>query len=128
MKQLRLGRVSEDTIRNALLYIRAECLRDGAPGLAEVDELLRLRGHEVAHVPVKTERLFKRGKLRIAVLAALRDGPKTGPQIAAHIAEAEGLPYRTVYKRLYQCLHTLKESETVSREKDRMRRYVWKIR
>ena len=61
-----------------LYRIRAQIVRDGLEGLEHVDALLRLRGcdPEAVHVPRKTKRTFKRGELRRAMLAALRDGPK----------------------------------------------------
>ena len=118
MKQLRLGRVSEDTIRNALYYIRAECVRDGKPGLEHVEALLRERGHnpEAQHVPAKTDRQFRRGELRRLVLAALKDGPRTGPEIARYVSEASGVPYRAAYKRAYIALHKMQEQGVVQHE------------
>lgn len=106
MKQLRLGRVSEDTIRNALLYIRAEIVRDNLNGLEHVDALLAMRGHEAAPVPRKTPKAFKRGELRRMILDALRDGPQTGAQLAERIAgQRDGLTRQQAYKRVYIALH-----------------------
>jgi len=71
-----------------LYRIRAQIVRDGMDGLDHVDALLRLRGcdPEAVHIPRKTNRTFKRGKLRRAILAALRNGPKTGGEIARQVS------------------------------------------
>lgn len=117
MKQpVRLGRVTETTIRNALLYMRAECLRDGAPGLDHVDALLRARGHDpdAFTFASKTPKAFRKGELQRKVLAALRDGPKTGPEIVRAIDSP--LPYATTYKRVYICLSRLHGKGVVRRE------------
>ena len=99
---IRLGRVSEDTIRNALLYIRAEIVRDNLDGLEHVDALLQMRGHEPCHVPRRTDRRFKRGELARLILEALRDGPMTGRQIAERVASQRvGLTVADAYKRVY---------------------------
>ena len=73
------------TIIRALYRLRAEIIRDGQDGLEQVDALLRLRGAdpEGRRVPPKLARHFGRGKLRLAILMALRDGPRTGAQILA---------------------------------------------
>lgn len=106
-EQVRLGRITETTIRNALLYIRAECLREGAPGIEHVDALLRQRGHdpEAFTFAKRTPKAFRKGELQRKVLKALRDGPKTGPEIVRAIDSP--LPYRETYRRVYVCLHRL---------------------
>ncbi|SFG96086.1 hypothetical protein SAMN04488020_105135 [Palleronia marisminoris] len=66
----------------------------------------------------RRDRRFTRGELRVAILRSLRDGPKTGPEIAANMAEAEGMPYRDPCKRVYQSLHNLRDAEAVTRENE----------
>ena len=61
-----------------LLNLRAQIVRDGQPGLEHVEALLALRGNNLAPVPRKAHPHFKRGKLRVAIYAALRGGPLTG--------------------------------------------------
>ena len=58
-----------------------------------MDALLRLRGAdpETKRVPGNQPKQFGRGKLRMAILRALRDGPRTGPQIAAAVAAERSL-------------------------------------
>ena len=109
-----LGRVSEDTIRNALLYIRAERVRDNLDGLEHVDALLQMRGHEPCHVPRRTDRRFKRGELARLILEALRDGPMTGRQIAEHVViRRDGLAASEAYRRVYFALHKMQERGNV---------------
>lgn len=114
---IRLGRVSEDTIRNALLYIRAEIVRDNLDGLEHVDALLQMRGHEPCHVPRRTDRRFKRGELARLILEALRDGPMTGRQIAEHVASQRwGLTAADAYKRVYVALDRMQVRGLVRHE------------
>lgn len=114
-EHIRLGRITETTIRNALLYIRAECLRDGAPGIEHVDALLRQRGHdpEAFSFAKRTPKAFRKGELQRMVLAALRDGPRTGPEIVRAIDSP--LDYRATYKRVYGALDRLRRRGVVHR-------------
>lgn len=108
--------IKEDTIIDVLSYIRAEIVRDGLDGLEHVDALLTARGvdPEARHIPRKTDRRFKRGMLRAAVLRSLADGPKTGREIAEDVAtKTEGLSAKSAYKRVYICLHGLKASGSI---------------
>lgn len=115
-EKIRLGRVTEATIRNALLYIRAECIRDGAPGIDHVDALLRLRGHDPDNFAFakKAPKAFRRGDLQFAILTALRDGPRTGAAIAAQVKG--DLDQKAAYKRVYIALHRMKAKGMVKHE------------
>lgn len=115
-KHIRLGRVTETTIRNALLYIRAECLRNGAEGIEHVDALLRARGHDPGGFSFAASRpkAYRKGELRQMVLDTLREGPQTGAEIARKAqARKPELTYKQVYKRVYICLNTLKRRGVV---------------
>ena len=82
--------VRNETFVRVLYRLRAEIIREAQDGLEHVDALLRLRGAdpEARRVPPKLGHGFGRGKLRMAILRALRDGPRTGKQIAAAVAAA----------------------------------------
>ncbi|WP_371229383.1 hypothetical protein [Roseovarius sp. 2305UL8-3] len=118
-QQIRLGRITETTIRNALLYMRAECLRDGVEGVDHVDALLRLRGHdpEAFGFADKRPKAFRKGELRQMVLDALRDGPQTGAEIACRVqARKQVLTYKQAYRRVYGCLEQLQRRGLVVHE------------
>lgn len=81
-----LRRLKPQTITRALVALRAEMIRDGAPGLEHVEALLVLRGSNLPPVPRKAKPLnFRRGRLRMAIYAALKDGPLPGPEIVARV-------------------------------------------
>ena len=91
-----------ETITRMLANYRAQIIRDGAPGLEHVEALLQMRGHNLGPVPRKAPpQRFKRGKLRVAIYATLRDGPLTGPQIVERVCEAYGLAYGVQYRSVY---------------------------
>ncbi|TCP40140.1 hypothetical protein [Rhodovulum marinum] len=115
-EHIRLGRVTETSIRNALLYIRAECLRDGAEGLEHVDALLRLRGHdpEAFGFAEKRPKAFKKGELRRLIVKALREGPKTGKEIAEAVRSHHGgLTEVQAYRKVYSALDGMKKRGVV---------------
>ena len=110
MEHIRLGRISDASITTALLHLRAEIIREDQEGLAHVEALLRLRGVDPAHyhVPQKVPKHFARNKLRTALLRTLREGPKTGPELAQAVAgQNPGLTYKQAYKRVYVALHAM---------------------
>ena len=110
--------IQEDTILNVLHYLRAEIAREGLGGAEHVDALLRLRGHDPADrpIPAKVPKAFRRGELTRVILGALRDGPRTGRELAQAVeAASDGMNYRAAYKRTYVALHRLSESGTVAR-------------
>ena len=115
----RFDRYTDETITTSLLYLRAQIVRDGSPGIENVDALLRLRGvdPEGQRVPQKVVRKFRNGDLRRAVLATLRDGPKTSSQIYDRICPM--VPHasrRAVSKRVWTCLKALRERGVVKQE------------
>lgn len=68
---------------SALASLRAQIIRDGAPGLEDVEALILLRGGELQPVALKNKRTLRRGALKRIILAALRSGPKTTREIAS---------------------------------------------
>ena len=113
---LRLGRVSENTIRNALLYMRAEILRDGLDGLEHVDALLAMRGHDPVSVPRKVPKTFKRNELRRMILEELRSGPMTGRELADRIAARAGrIDRESAYKRVYTAFPSMQHAGIIEK-------------
>lgn len=122
--------LSEGTIRSVLLYLRAEAIREGAPGLEHVEALLTARGidPEAQRVPTKYQRRFRRGQFRSALIGLLRERPRTAPEIAAEIARRyQFMPYKDAYIRTYSTLRAMRRRGAVVSEKDRAGRYVWRL-
>ena len=112
-----LRRLKPETITRALLALRAELIREGGEGLEHVEALLRLRGNNLPPVPRKAPpQNFKRGRLRLAICAALRDGPLLGPQIVERVCAAHGLAYRAIYQNVYAQLYCMKKAGQVGHE------------
>ena len=112
MGQLRPDRISDQSITNALLCLRAEIVREGKPGLEHVNALLALRGAlPNAPVPRKTDRRFKRGKLAAMIASELRSGALTGREIAERVAARHGrLTAGEAYERVYGCLARMRRA------------------
>ncbi len=116
MPRITFRPLKDQTVINALRYLRATCLRDGAPGLEHVDALLRLRGVNPASLPIprKKPKHFRRGELRRAILTELRGGPLTLPELAARVGD--GLSRRAAYQRTYQALQKMEPAGLVVHE------------
>ena len=103
-----------ETITRMLANLRAQIIRDGGDGLEHVEALLAMRGHNLGPVPRKAPPAnFRRGKLRVAIFAALRDGSLAGPDIVRCVAERHGLAYSVVYRSVYAQLHCIKKAGLV---------------
>lgn len=107
----------DETLVSALHFMRCKIARDGGDGLDHVDALLLRLGVDPASLPMPrpTPKHFARGKLRIAIMEALRDGPMTGADLARHV-QGNGLDYAAAYKRVYQCLNAMQRAGVVKRE------------
>lgn len=107
----------EETLVSALHFMRCQIVRDRAEGLGHVDALLKLRGVDPASLPMpeKRPKHFARGKLRIAILEALRLGPMTGAELARRM-QGNDLEYAAAYKRVYQCLNRMFGAQIVKNE------------
>lgn len=100
-----LRRLKPETINRALLNLRAHIIRDGGEGLRHVDALLRLRGCALEPVPKKAIRHFRRGELRRAIRAELRESPLTAWQLAERIAPMrEGLSLQRAHATVHRAL------------------------
>ena len=106
----------DESIVSALHVLRLRIVREDADGLDHVDALLRQLGVEPETLPMprKTPKAFKRGELQRAVMAALRDGPLTGAEIAEKVRG--DIPYQDAYKRVYGTLARMKGRGRVRRE------------
>lgn len=112
-----LRRLKPETITRALAALRAELIRDGGPGLEHVEALLVLRGSNLPPVPRKAAPPnFRRGKLRLAIFMALRDGPLTGPEIVRRVSAAHGMAYKQVYRSAYTQLGHMRRAGLVRHE------------
>ena len=113
-----LRRLKPETITRALVALRAELIREGGPGLEHVEALLQLRGHNLGPVPAKakTPARFKRNRLRVAIYAALRDGPITGPEIVRRVSKASGIGYREIYRSVYTQLGEMRRAGRLAHE------------
>src|SRR5688500_15623863 len=113
-----LRKLKPETITRALLALRAELIREGRPGLEHVEALLQLRGNNLPPVPqkAKTPARFRRNRLRVAIYAALRDGPLTGPEIVRRVSEAHGIAYDALYRSVYAQLYMMRKVGRVVRE------------
>lgn len=105
-----LHRYKPETITRALVALRAELVREGGPGLEHVEALLALRGSNLPPVPAKakTAPRFRRNRLRVAIRAALRDGPLTGRELVQRVSDASGVPYGELYRSVYAQLHCMR--------------------
>lgn len=97
------------TVTRALRNLRGQIIRNVGPGLEHVEALLLLRGDTLGPVPRKMGPIhFKRGKLRVAIFAGLRDGPLTGPQVVERVCADHGLAYKAMYRSVYTQLGDMK--------------------
>lgn len=110
--------MQDKSIDGALLALRKQIIRGDQDGLEHVEALLRLRGVPMPRIlPGKRSDVARRGHMRVWILGALRDGPKTLQEVTDWIAEkTPHVPRRRVYSRVSQALHKLKVSGLVRHE------------
>ncbi len=103
----------DETLVSALHFLRCRTAREGGD-LGHVDALLLRLGVDPATLPMPrpTPKHFARGKLRIAIMEALRDGPMTGADLARRV-QGNGLDYADAYRKVYAALHRLKAARHV---------------
>ena len=110
-----LRRLKPETITRGLVALRAELIRDGGPGLEHVEALLALRGTTTSpRCRATAHPRFRRGKLRMAIQAALRDDPLTGREIVEHVCGAHRLAYGAMYRSVYAQLGMMKKAGRVA--------------
>lgn len=108
----------DKTIDSALLNLRRQIIRGNLDGLEHVNALLVQRGLDPAALP-KVGKLVvqsKRGVTKRAVIAALGDGPKRPNEIAQHMSQKAGMPYRAAVGRVHQALMRMADSGLVVRD------------
>jgi predicted Rossmann fold nucleotide-binding protein DprA/Smf involved in DNA uptake len=112
MTRKTMARMGEAHIARVLYHLRADAIREGAPGLEHVNALLILRGHdpEANGIPAKRPKTFPRGELRRRVLDALRGGPKTTAEIA------DGIVTDRAVKRVRECLVRMEKAGMVRQD------------
>ena len=105
--------MQERSIIGVLCHMRSEIIREKLEGLDHVEALMRLRGFDPAsqHVRHKQrQNRFRQSQIKRAVIAALKDGPLTGRDMAARIhTQRPDLTYKEVYDRQYQALARMKQ-------------------
>ena len=104
----------------ALHFLRCRIIRDGEDGQEHVDALLRQLGADPDTLPLPRKvpkNAFAKNELKRAILDALRNGPKTGPDVTRVVMQrAPHLTYKRVYKRIYIRFHVLQRQGLVRRE------------
>lgn len=80
---------------SALLNTRLDAIRGDQVGLEHIDALLRLKGYNPDDQLIRQHRprVFKRDELSRYIAKALRDGPKTAPEVVAYVGKAKGVSH-----------------------------------
>jgi hypothetical protein len=110
--------MQDKSINGALLALRKQIIRGNMDGLEHVEVLLALRGVDMPRVmPPKRSDAARRGHMRWIICDALREGPKTLPQLAVCVAgkRPEASPARA-YKRASVVLTKMKAAGMVRLE------------
>ncbi|MGL4310737.1 MAG: hypothetical protein ACRCSU_09635 [Paracoccaceae bacterium] len=96
----------DKSIDGALLALRKNIISSNGEGLEHVEALLRLRGVDLPRIPKQqTKSIFARRELTQLLANALKDGPKGGVALAAHVAEQRPeISYTEAQARIHQSL------------------------
>lgn len=114
--------VSEAAISSALRSLRIRTVREGRPGLDQLEALMALRGDPLPPVPRANAVRFRKGELIRLVVEALREGPKTVGEVGAYVhAYKPAMPRDVAYQRASVILSRLKGRGLVE-----LRAGVWK--
>lgn len=110
----------DKTITSALLNLRAQIIRGRLDGLGHVEALLVARSVDpTAHI-VRAKRkgdAARKGLMRVIILDALRDSPKTMRELAQYVgARRPDISPEAAYQRTGQVLAKLKLVGLVMRE------------
>lgn len=104
------------TINNALLALRRQIIRENGEGQDHVETLLELRSVPIPK-PCAYRGAFKPKEVKRAILSALSDGPKSGPELYRHVmGMRDGLTYADARVRASSALTRLKKAGLVRRE------------
>ena len=114
----------DKTIDSALLALRKQVIRGDGNGLCHVEALLWQRGinpdSHIVRAKRKADAAYK-GLMRVIVLDALRDGPKTLRELAQIVAARRPeIGPEAAYQRTGQVLARMKLAGLVARD-----RRVW---
>lgn len=109
--------MQDKTINNALLALRKQIIRGDGEGLAQVENLLALRGVDRPRVlPAKRSDVARKGQAQQIVLDALRLSPMNLRELSARMQSARPeLTYDASYQRTGQALARLKAKGAVDR-------------
>lgn len=107
----------DKSIDGALLTLRKQIIRGDGEGLEHVEALLILRRVQMPRVmPAKRPDVARRGTLKLLLLSALRDGPKTLQEVVAFVAvHRPNLSHADNYKRTQLALLKLRMKGVVVR-------------
>lgn len=112
--------MQDRTIDNALLALH----KAGGDQADLARQLLRMRGIEPPRLVSHCHDPFRRNQMRVAILEALRDGPKSGPEIVQHVMSyRDGWAFKDAQSRVSTALTKMKLVGLVRREGR-----VWQIR
>ena len=110
----------DKTVNSTLLALRAQIIREKRDGLAHVNALLIARGVDPARHIVRAKRkpdVAGRGIMRLMILDALRDSPKSLAAVAATVtARRQDISPEAAHKRTALVLSKLKVAGMVGRE------------
>ena len=114
----------DKSINAALVEVRKQIVRGGLDGLAQVDDLLRLRGIDPDALVVRRKYRPRRGRiyLRVIVLDVLRHGPMTGRQVAdIALARVPEVPPESLRPLVYSALTKMGTAGVLVRDQGRWR-------
>ena len=105
--------MQDRTIDNALLALH----KAGGDQADLARQLLRMRGIEPPRLVSRCSDPFRRNQMRAAIFDALRDGPKTGPEIVRHVMRyRDKWAFKDAQRRVSTALTKMKLAGQVRRE------------
>ncbi len=104
--------MQDRTINNALIALH----KAGGEQADLARQILRMRGIEPPRLVSRCSDPFRRNQMRAAILDALRDGPKTGPEIVWHVMRyRDGWAFKDAQRRVSTALTKMKLTGMVRR-------------
>lgn len=105
--------MQDKTINNALIALH----KAGGEQAELARQLLHMRGINPPRLVTPCQDRFRRGHMRRAILEALTEGPKTGPEIVRHVMQhREGWAFNDAQRRVSTALTKMKQAGLVRRE------------
>ena len=106
--------VSEAAITSALRSLRIKTVREGRPGLEQIEALMALRGDPIKPIPRTFTVHFKRRELSRLVLEAVRERPRKLGEVADYVHARKPMVARDVaYQKASVILSRLKAKRLV---------------